>query len=106
MHTCNSVAAFPSKFYLLYVLCLTLFEKTVWCIAQFIISASTGVNAAMERWGDILLAKYGKSRYAYVDCRRLFRTRIATCFPRHSSRGPFIRTSISACFLPLSQIQA
>ena len=32
---------------------------------------------------------------ACVDCRRLLRTRIATCYPRSSSRGPLIRTSMS-----------
>ena len=32
---------------------------------EFIVSVGTGINSAMERWGDLLLARYGKERYAY-----------------------------------------
>ena len=29
------------------------------------VSPAGGVNRAMEEWGDVLLAAYGKERYAY-----------------------------------------
>jgi len=32
---------------------------------QFVMVLGSGVNSAMQRWGDVVLAKYGKERYAY-----------------------------------------
>lgn len=34
-------------------------------VLETILTVSSGVNRAMENWGDKLLARYGKARYAY-----------------------------------------